>query len=698
MVPETRAAIARVLAAFARSRTDAEPCFRAWLNEYGALYGARFLDPGEREVRALRSQYDAPESAGFHELLFCAHTWFAFAVRSTLARHGLVDAAEESHFSWFRDDAGPLVHPPAGEGSRDVFQPLYLALVPRAVRHALGEYYTPEWLAELILDEAGYRGEPEMRLLDPACGSGIFLVLAIERSRGQLRRAGISEDEAAGRIVRSIHGFELNPLAALAARANYRLALGEGGRSIPARSIPVRRIDALLSPGEIEPFDLVVGNPPWVRWDYLTEKYRQATLPLWKKYGLFSLTGFQARLGGGKKDLSMLFTYACADRYLKPGGRLGFLITQEVFKSKSAGEGFRRFRLGEEGEPLGVLAAHDFTKLRPFEGAANKPAALVLAKGVPTSYPVPYFTWERAGGELKRSCLEARPLGSVVGPWITQPFGAAAQFPLCDNSPYRARLGANANPYGVFWLEVLESLPGGKLRVRNLTEMGKRPIPPVTQAIEADLVFPAVRGADLGRWRAATAIHVLIVQDPETRRGYAEDLLGSRWPLTVAWLAQFREELAARALFRKYHRQGGHPYYSQFNISRETFAPFKVVWQRMSNDLRAAVVGQWAGPAGRKAIVPLETTAFIATSSEEEAHYLCALMNSMTVREFVRSFSASGRGFGTPSVLEHIGPPPFDSAHAVHARLAELSRVLHGQQDGEAAATLGEIDSLVEGL
>jgi len=66
---------------------------------------------------------------------------------------------------------------------------------------------------------------------------------------------------------------------------------------------------------------------------------------------LFSLKGFHTRLGGGKKDFSMLFTYASCDYYLKDdlkdGAKLAFLITQEVFRSKGAGEGFRRVQLGE---------------------------------------------------------------------------------------------------------------------------------------------------------------------------------------------------------------------------------------------------------------------------------------------------------------------------------------------------------------
>ena len=100
---------------------------------------------------------------------------------------------------------------------------------------------------------------------------------------------------------------------------------------------------------------LVVGNPPWIAWDNLPGDYREATKPLWQRYGLFSLSGNDARHGGGKKDLSMLVLYAAADRYLHDGGRLGMVITQTLFQSKGAGDGFRRFQLGRR--PAAARAA-----------------------------------------------------------------------------------------------------------------------------------------------------------------------------------------------------------------------------------------------------------------------------------------------------------------------------------------------------
>jgi type I restriction-modification system DNA methylase subunit len=63
--------------------------------------------------------------------------------------------------------------------NEDLLKQLYQNLVDPATRHELGEFYTPDWLAELTLREIDYH--PGQSLLDPSCGSGTFLFLAIRR-------------------------------------------------------------------------------------------------------------------------------------------------------------------------------------------------------------------------------------------------------------------------------------------------------------------------------------------------------------------------------------------------------------------------------------------------------------------------------------------------------------------------------------
>jgi methylase of polypeptide subunit release factors len=252
-----------------------------------------------------------------------------------------------------------------------------------------------------------------------------------------------------------------------------------------------------------EKFDFVVGNPPWIRWDYLSQDYRNATLYLWKDYGLFSLKGFQTRLGGGKKDFSMLFVYASSDYYLKDGAKLGFLITQEVFKSKGAGEGFRRFQLGD-GKYLKVLEAHDLVSIQPFEGATNKTAAIFLKKGEKTEYPVPYIVWTKKKGVgkidaeklltevrqfLKENRYVAKPIGSVVGPWQTQLSELEDLSTRVEgNNYYEAKSGIIADPYGVFWLKIKQILSDRSVIITNLSEKGKRKISKIEERVESDLI------------------------------------------------------------------------------------------------------------------------------------------------------------------------------------------------------------------
>lgn len=137
--------------------------------------------------------------------------------------------------------------------TRDIFKKLYQYLVPKQIRHDLGEYYTPDWLADRCLNQLGYgekvRDLLEMRLLDPGCGSGTFPILAIKRARENARIYNVSPTETLQLITRNIVGFDLNPLAVIAARTNYLLAVAD---LLPHRkgevTIPIYLCDSINPP------------------------------------------------------------------------------------------------------------------------------------------------------------------------------------------------------------------------------------------------------------------------------------------------------------------------------------------------------------------------------------------------------------------------------------------------------------------
>jgi SAM-dependent methyltransferase len=178
---------------------------------------------------------------------------------------GIKNLLEADYFAWYVDewnekiaemiykivkqllDYEPATVELSPEKVKDLFKRLYQNLVPRDIRHGLGEYFTPDWLAELVLDEVGYDGDPEKRILDPACGSGTFLVLAIKRIKEYAEEHFIDKRTLLTKVVKNVQGIDLNPLAVLAAKANYIIALADMLRYRPREGIelPIYLADSI---------------------------------------------------------------------------------------------------------------------------------------------------------------------------------------------------------------------------------------------------------------------------------------------------------------------------------------------------------------------------------------------------------------------------------------------------------------------
>src|SRR5205823_3701686 len=139
---------------------------------------------------------------------------------------------------------------------------LYQQLFPKSVRHDLGEYYTPDWLAEHVLNELEYSGDPDQRILDPACGSGTFLVMAINRIRSwyetNREKCRYDEGELCKKILANVIGFDLNPLAVMAARTNYLIAIRDLVGHVNKVEIPIYLCDSIMTPSEYG--DLFAGG------------------------------------------------------------------------------------------------------------------------------------------------------------------------------------------------------------------------------------------------------------------------------------------------------------------------------------------------------------------------------------------------------------------------------------------------------
>ncbi|MBQ3349043.1 MAG: N-6 DNA methylase [Thermoguttaceae bacterium] len=598
----------------------------------------------------------------------------------------------------------------------DLFRETYNRIFPRTVRHALGEYYTPPWLADRILDSVSYCQTGFESLLDPCCGSGVFLLQGLKRLLCRASHQGVPV--TAPLITQNLFGRDVNPVSVFACKANLRINVYRlTGIVLPDRLENVQCADFLkddISQSNslfLEQYDVAAGNPPWIAWDNLPADYRRDTERLWRRYNLFHLTGSAARHGGAKKDLSELIFYASCDR-LKPNGRIGFILPKSLFFTLAAG-GFRRWTL-PDGDPVKIESVEDFSRLNLFGTPAAKACVVTASKGDKTSYPLRYTSLHLSKQSLQKSCdcqnapkltetaCQAQP-SDPADPLSVWSVFESQSIPILSSqrgikrdasSPYIARLGANSGgANGVYWLTVLDVVDENRVRVRNLAQRSKKNVPEVETVIESALLYPLARWKSVGKGALnLDGTVILVVQDPIARTGLSRELLQEKYPLTLEYLLQFEELLSNRAAQKRFQSRG--EFYSMYNVGQYTFSDWKCVWRRMDSRIRAAAVGprSVAGLPPRP-VFPQETCVFIPAQSESEAFYLSAVMNSNAVNALACSTScAGGKSFGSPSLLSRIPLPQFDANNPVHAQLADFGRILNQTPDNESVQK--EIDRL----
>jgi hypothetical protein len=607
----------------------------------------------------------------------------------------------------------------------------YLLAIADLLEHRRGEVTIPVYLADSVRTPAMGETLQTAGAYEFPTAVGTFIVPAVLCTKERFDqfcnileesvRAQISPDAFISRIERELKLAppEWQQRDADLAKGVYEQVLDLHRQGM--NGLWARLLKNNFAPLTVGQFDYIVGNPPWVNWEHLPDEYRQAIKPIWEQYGLFPHGGMDTILGKGKKDISMLMTFTVTDGLLRAGGKLGFVITQSVFKTAGAGKGFRQFRIPQtngKSVPLKVLHVDDMVALQPFEGASNRTAVMVLEKGKPTAYPVHYTVWRKKKGArftydstleevrkaTKRLYFDAEPVNpsDPTSPWLTaRPKAIKAVRKVLGKSDYVAHAGAyTGGANAVYWVDIYKR-PDGLVVVRNITEGAKVKVQEVTEPIEPDLLYPLLRGRDVQRWKAQPSAWILMVQDPKQRQGYDEKWLQKNYPRTYGYLKRFEEVLRERAAFKRYftrkYKNGRivetGPFYSMFDVGTYTFAPWKVVWPNIASALNAAVVGSAEG----KIIVPQHIVTLVACESEEEAHYICALLNSSSANFAARAYSQEGgKSFGDPHILEHIRIPRFDPKNPVHLRLAELSKQAHEAAKIGDETRLREIEAEID--
>lgn len=686
--------------------------------------------------------------------------------------------------------------------NNDYIKQIYEAVIPRELRHGLGEYYTPDWLAEYTIKNVYKMREMQgLKMLDPTCGSGTFIFKTIRF----LRENNINLDVED--IIKNVKGFDINPLAVLTAKTNYLISIFDMIDDSIKIEIPIYSYDIINIPkirdkyieididnniykipetifynidvklfqdilketisqrfeldkfinrilnvcnlsdkecsalkdlyNEIfrygntnismiwvnlvinyikafkeKEFDVIIGNPPWINWEYIPQEYRVKSQYLWGELGIFSAKGRE--LAFSKEDVSTLITYLVIDRLLKDKGYLAFVIRQGIFKSAQNGIGFRKFKIRNEID-IKVCKIDDLVSVKPFENATNQTAVMYLQKGVENTYPVDYIEWKKkTKGTLKsyeslekiltlidKVKLVAKPSvdDDITSLWITVNNNLIHEFDkILGKNNYKARTGIfTGGANAVYWMNINKTISKELVEISNITARAKRKAENVSVNIESKYIYPLLKGSDVNVWEANPSIYMLC---PHTRESKMKPVplikLKEEVPLTVDYLEYFKTELDERKGFAGWEKENQKEnFHSVLRVGEYTFSKYKVIWRYIASEFITAVISDTDDSyLGKKMILPNEKIMYVSTDNETEAYYLCGVLSSTPISLCVKSFM-NPTSIST-HVLEKLNIADFDENNELHVKIANICKRGHlTLSKREKKELLNEIDRII---
>jgi hypothetical protein len=401
-----------------------------------------------------------------------------------------------------------------------------------------------------------------IRILDPACGSGAFLIEAFEQLHtaygqclarlNELRGSRSLFDVDRQILQQNLYGVDLNVEAVEICRLSLWIKTAQLGKELASLDRTIRVGNSVIADSAVHPdafdwragfpqvfaaggFDVVICNPPYIRQEWIS-----AFKPyLEKHYKAFDSIA----------DLYVYF-YELALNLLRPGGRLGFIVTNKWMKA-GYGEPLRRLF----GESAWVESVVDFGHAKQiFPDADVFPSILVARK--PADGPAPESSRVCA---IPREQLRVDDLSRQIQdegfPVQRHSLGAGAwNLERSDVLNLMAKVRAAGCPLTEFsGASPLRGILTGFNEAFLIDTDAKNRLV-AADPKSADLMKPYLRGQDIQRWQAEWAgLWMLAMKSssnhewPWSRAGdKAEAVFAATYPAIHAHLNQYRESLIKR--------------------------------------------------------------------------------------------------------------------------------------------------------
>jgi hypothetical protein len=494
-----------------------------------------------------------------------------------------------------------------------------------------------------------------IKVLDPACGSGAFLVQVFDYLREEGLRVNTELGRLQGGIVdllerldtsilkNNLYGVDLNPEPVEITKLSLWLKTANSGEKLTYLDDNIKCGNSVVDDAAVSPvafdwaaqfpaimaaggFDVVVGNPPYVRMEVL-----KPIKPYLEKHFITAT------------DRADLFVYFFEQglRLLKPQGWLGY-ISSSTFMKTGSGSKLRELLASQAT----VQRLVDFGDVQVFEGVTTYPVIMVLQKGAPPAAHAIPFTVVDGASKVNFGTLEEKaptyPQASLgVGSWQLEGDARAAVRRKIIGSHPTLKEVYGAPLYGIKTGLNKAFIIRQALRDRLVKDDPKC----------ASLIKPVLKGNELQRWNVQSDKN-WVIYIPKNKIDIEE------YPSLRAWLLPFKAELEARATVQNWW---------ELQQAQEAYVPAfmgpKIAYIEVCN--RAPFCFE---PNG----FYQEATTFLIPTSDK---FLLALLNSSAAWFFfmgITSFFRGGYFRMKNQFVELLPIPPATAAQkAALAALAE---------------------------
>ena len=553
---------------------------------------------------------------------------------------------------------------------QDNFHELYQQVFHDAMRHKIGEYYTPSNLVDKMINESYEIG---LKTLDPSCGSGSFLIKLIVRIFDSN-----NDDSVITEAINNIYGFDINPLATFTAKVNFLLLFLDyfNGEISKMPRINIFLIDSLF-PEESKPklekeisklnksFDLIIGNPPWLTYKDITNKtYQLKIRTLSETLEIKPSSQYITHI-----ELASIFFFAIPLKFLKIKGIIFFVMPMSVLNGDHCFK-FRRFSI------FNTIEIWDFPKNYFF----NVDHICLKAEYVGTNseirvteiYPIKAKIFDsnlELLDETNYSSFEYNERGAK----IIMPEKELKFLDTLSISPYKAKFfqGATLVPKSLVFFKIdkrndnfleISSDPGIIKRAKKVWKYSFQ-----EKLIESKFGFKSFLNKDLIPFYIKELKNVFLPVDSslewnEKLLNNNKEALSFYTEINNFYMKNKKETSNIETLFLNLN------YWNKLTKQANS-KQYVVVYNASGSRLKSAVIDN-----EEHAIVICSENYYFSTDSLNEAHYLSAIFNSPVLSKNIKLIKSSRhihkRPFSFPI-------PLYDNNNDIHRKLAKKSRKYH---------------------